>query len=316
MICDRCGKYYTKEQVFIDANGTVLCPDCAEDYVFCANCGCFSTDYYSYGEDYYCRDCYYDLDLLIEDCDTDVEYIFFGCPADSSFYGVEWEIDTNACVCPEDCAETMFLNSTEVFFKEDGSLTDCGFEVISHPCSLKYHMEQLPWEKLCQIALDAGYAPDHPYCGLHVHVDRRALGDTETERELTIAKLMLFMDKFWDDYIVPFSRRDIERLNQWAAKPSAPILPDDTIEAAIEKSKRDEHEKSAAINLEHDETIEFRIFKSTLDYRVILATLQWVDILIHKCKLLKLQDFASLTWEDVFGGCEYEELNNYLKDIF
>ena len=316
MICDCCREEFHKDLMSFDASNRSVCPYCMTYFVVCTGCGDFCESEHIYQDMPYCYYCYRDLDFLIQGSDDDVYYRLYGSSAEGAYYGVEWEIDSSDYgIDIESSAATLAELTPAIFFKEDGSLSANGFEVITHPCTLEYHMTKLPWEGLTNTAYNLGYEHEHENCGLHIHADRRTLGTTEIEQELTIAKLMLFMDKFWADYIVPFSRRGLNRLNEWSAKPSTMIEPNDTAAEAIEKSKRNEDEKSMAINLEHEDTIEFRIFAGTLDHNEILAALQWVDTIIKHCRYLKLQDFASLTWADLFEYCEYEELNDYLHGL-
>ena len=133
------------------------------------------------------------------------------------------------------------------------------------------------------------------------------------EQDLTIAKLMLLFDRFWDEYIVPFSRRDYDNLRRWAKKPNSNISDKDTAGAAVQKIQDYKYDRYQAINLTNRHTVEFRIFRGTLKYTTILASIQWIDTLIHYCKKTPLKNFARVTWEEIFTDIEHVELREYME---
>ena len=97
-----------------------------------------------------------------------------------------------------------------IYCKHDGSLDD-GFEIVSHPATLEYHTNTIPWKKILDEALEMGYySHNSGTCGLHVHINRAALGERVEEQENTIARIVYFFEKFWDK-ILRFSRRKIGR---------------------------------------------------------------------------------------------------------
>ena len=81
-------------------------------------------------------------------------------------------------------------NAQNLYIKSDGSL-DCGMELVTHPMTLQYHMEQMPWKNVLRKAVGLGYLSHRTTtCGLHVHISRAAFGETEQEQELSIARLL------------------------------------------------------------------------------------------------------------------------------
>lgn len=248
------------------------------------------------------------------------------------YYGVELEIDNGDY--PEDTAADILSVGNDgderIYIKHDGSLNDDGMEIVTHPMTLAYHMDVMPWDAVCQTALEHDYrSHDTNTCGLHVHASRTLFGpdDGEYVQDLNIAKCMLLIDRWWTQYIVPFTRRDYSKLDQWAHKPDAGICPDDDQQTCCQKvcNCRDKG-RYQAINLKNDATVEFRMFRGTLKATTILATLQWIDTLIKYVSMTDLSDLQNTTWEDVFGStwtdlflqthCPeyYQELKAYLKN--
>ncbi|HCB96026.1 MAG TPA: zinc-binding protein, partial [Ruminococcus sp.] len=67
------------------------------------------------------------------------------------------------------------------------------------------------------------------------------------------------------------------------------------------------------VNLENTNTIEFRIFKGTLNINTFLAAIQFVVTISSFAKKIKLADIPFTSWRDIFMPSTYPELNNYLK---
>ena len=83
--------------------------------------------------------------------------------------------------------------------------------------------------------------------------------------------------------------------------------------AAVNKSKKNADNRYKAVNLCNRNTIEFRFFRGTLKRDTIIASIQWVDTIIHYCRSTPLKDLFNTTWGNIFGNTEHEELTNYLK---
>ena len=133
------------------------------------------------------------------------------------------------------------------------------------------------------------------------------------EQDLTIAKIILLVDRWYDSHIIRFARRDYARMRRWADKPNAGIRPEDSDIAAVEKSKKTATDRYKAVNLCNRDTVEFRFFKGTLKRDTIIASIQWVDRMIQYCRDTPLKDLFSATWEDVLGNTKNAELTDYLK---
>ena len=129
--------------------------------------------------------------------------------------GVELEIDRG-----EDPEETASeIKCKQIYCKHDGSLEDNGVEIVTHPCSLEYHTHELGWEQVIGTARSHDYESHNAgTCGLHVHVNRTFFGETFDTQELNISKVIILVQRFWEQ-IVMFSRRRRGDINHWAKKP-------------------------------------------------------------------------------------------------
>ncbi len=312
--CDHCDELYSSYNLAVDTGYVTLCNTCYEDHYFtCPGCDdvCNADDGEYVGRVFYCYHC-------ARECQSDYilsyshkpEPVFYGGNAG---YGLEIEIDDgdNRRDAARDIDEA---GDEHIYLKDDGSLSSRGMEIVTHPASLNYHVNNFPWTDICQTALSYGYrSHDTDTCGLHIHASRSLLGDTEMERELTIAKIILLVDRWYDTHIIKFARRGLSEMRRWADKPNADIQPEDDDNDAIHKSKKHASDRYRAINLTNYHTIEFRFFKGTLKRDTIIASIQWVDTIINYCKATPLKKLFNAIWDDIFGNTGHVELTNYLK---
>jgi len=237
--------------------------------------------------------------------------IFFGGHA--AGYGVELEIDDGDDK-EEAAREIQAAGDDHIYIKEDGSLSYSGMEIVTHPATLEYHCNEFPWDEICDTALSYGYrSHDADTCGLHIHASRSLFGKSETEQDLTIAKIMLLIDQWYDTKIVNFARRDLSKMRRWADKPNADIRPEDDDDVAVYKSKKTANHRYKAVNLCNCATVEFRVFKGTLKRDTIVASIQWVDTIIRYCRKTPLKNLFDATWDDIFATTDHAELTDYLK---
>jgi hypothetical protein len=230
------------------------------------------------------------------------------------YYGLELEIDDG-----EDRKEAaraiQDAGGDCIYLKHDGSLSSDGFEIVTHPATIEHHMHTMPWRDIIAAARDYDYTShDAGTCGLHIHASRTLFGKRPTEQDLNIAKVILLIDFWFEQYIVPFSRRNYNQLNDWAKKPNAYIMASDTEYDAICKAKESgESDRYKAVNLKNSHTVEFRFFRGTLRRDTIIASIQFIDTLIKYVSSVQLADLWDKTFNDVFGDTQYAELKDYLQ---
>lgn len=318
--CSHCESLVSSDEVWASDSDLVICNHCDEFYYICDSCRCIVHEddvYYSDGESY-CHDCYDDLDSsYMQEYGYKPEPEFLGESKEGLYLGVELEVD-NGCNL-KSTTKRIYDDFADVYMKHDGSLSSSGFEIVSNPATLEYHMNELGWKKLMEICLDNDYrSHDTSTCGLHVHISRNFLGQCETEQELNTAKLIILFDRFWESHIIPFSRRSAETITRWADKPSVECMNTDTETEVMDKVKKYKSlGRYKAINLQNAETIEFRLFRGTLNFNTFLASLQFVVVISRFVKSIKLNDIFNTSWSDIFCSCEYQELKEYLikKDL-
>ncbi len=270
--CADCNDRYSNDTDSGDnANGDTVCSGCRENYFNCDACGnTYHND--DYGEEGCCQSCRDDQEE--EDGKSDLIHNYsydpprwhkHGDPKDRH-YGVELETVLKTGDLHDAAETTLDLLNHGVgderfaYLKEDGSL-DGGvgsFEIVTHPATLPFHRSQ--WQKFFADRPKALVSHDAPCsCGLHVHVDKTGLSD------LAIYKMVTFVNSL-------SSRKFVEAIARRNERHYAPL--DETKKAKDVKSPGSRYE---AINLTNSHTVEFRLFKGTLNQDSFMRSLEFVD---------------------------------------
>lgn len=317
-ICDHCRDRYFIDDVQGDSN-IYLCQECYDEhYDRCTDCNRLLTrdEVYYYEEETYCEDCYDRIENReghIHDYGFKPDPVFFG--SGKRYLGVELEIDEAGEI--DDNAEKLLCVanacSEHLYIKHDGSLSD-GMELVSHPMTLDYHTNSIPWAKIMETALHLGYQSHKTTtCGLHVHVNRTAFGESSKEQEAGISRVLFFVENHWNE-LLKFSRRTQYQLNQWAARYGRKDSPKEVMDSA--KKGEGGRGRYSCVNIENRDTIEFRIFRGTLLYSTFIATLQLVDEICNVAVLFSDEEMADLTWSAFVERLDEKkvpELVQYLK---
>jgi hypothetical protein len=228
------------------------------------------------------------------------------------FLGVELEIDRGGE--DSDTADQLRRianrNGNHLYVKHDGSLND-GMELVTHPMTLDYHQTKMPWKDIVETAAHLGYRSHQTRtCGLHVHVNRSSLGETPQQQEETIARILFFVENHWNE-LLRFSRRTQEQMEHWAARYGRKNSPKEQMEHAKSRYQG----RYTCVNLLNDATIEFRMFRGTLRYNTLIATLQLVNEICSVALCYSDEEMAALTWGEFVGQLnETPELVTYLKE--
>ena len=252
----------------------------------------------------YCMSCY-DIDIECDDCgycyheddghncdnDNDnyssphSEFIhsytykpspnFFG---DGQYHmGIELEIeDTNDNYI--EGAEVAFLAMNPSRFKKyrgylksDGSLSR-GFEIVSHPHTLKEFQTNFPWQMLTDLKKLRFRSWNTSTCGLHVHVSRTAFEDENHQ--------IRFIKLIYDN------QRQVQRIagrtsNYATFSDKGNIIPK-------VKFKNQSNGRYAAVNVEPEDTVEVRVFRGSLHIPRVLSAIEFVDSTVQYTKELKI----------------------------
>jgi len=279
-------------------------------------------------------------------------------------YGVELEIDTRPDVdnptYPKDRVNIgkllRFLNqysvkdvrnkirnfngelqdNEHIFITQDGSLSQCGIEIISVPASLKYHFTVIPWDVIMEKIRECNFgsarilqrhgSDDITTAGLHIHIDAINF----TNRSLTGAYVLLYLcERFWKELKV-MSRRYGKGFVKWSCPFSVPYRGNDvvdlrehdpnfTLERFFDRCYNNNRDgtRYRLVNLQRlnnwetgnpTGTIELRFWNGTIDPYAFYSSLFVVDVLVqvsfHFANLLdngqiSEDDIFNLTWNDI-----------------
>lgn len=279
ILCDDCAFTCADCSERFDAGGDTyensssdrICERCAENYYTCDDCGCVihADDTRGNDDGTYCSDCFRESD---EDGIYSHEYKpspeFHAAQGELTtarnvFYGVEIEVEGGS--------DASIVNHDAFYCKRDGSLDD-GFEIVSHPCTFKWWASQ-PLDFLPRLSR-AGYRSyDTETCGLHIHVSRDAFTTAE------IARLAKFFRNSADFIFKVSRRRSREAMNQWARI-------DSNDDAHLERKVNNRYDcfRYEALNLSCAHTLEFRLFRGTINVSAVKRNIAFTHTLCQYAK--------------------------------
>ena len=318
VICDCCGERVWRDETETDGRITI-CIDCYDrHYVRCNDCRRLITCdeiCSAHGNEGtpYCERCAEEHQNMpgIQSYYYKPSPVFHG--EGKRYFGVELELDEGGET--EDNANELLEIANacgdNLYAKHDGSLDD-GFELVTHPMTLEYHLRSMPWDAVTKRAVQMGYRGHQTgTAGLHIHVNRDSLGKTEPEQEASIGRILFFVEEHWNE-LLKFSRRTSRQMEQWASRYGRKDSPKAQIKHA--KSQSDRY---TCVNLCNYATIEFRMFRSTLRPSTLKATLQLVNEICEVACYLSDEEMAQLSWSDFVarvGAADCPELVRYLKE--
>jgi hypothetical protein len=239
--------------------------------------------------------------------------IFYG--DGSRYFGVELEVDEGGC--DEDNAEEILdiannFHEDRLYIKKDGSLNE-GMELVSHPMTLAYHKNIMPWNSVMKRLISMGYLSHKAEtCGLHCHINRTAFGKERSEQDEVIARIIFFVEHHWAE-LLKFSRRTQYQMERWANRYGMKNKPKELMDDVKKRCPN----RYTCVNIQNYFTIEFRMFRGTLKYNTFIATLQLVDEICNVALTLSDEAMPNLSWSEFVGNLDKEkraELITYLKE--
>ena len=311
LVCDHCGARSYEENAVEDDHAT-LCERCFDAYYTrCHDCGRIMRNYNAYfdEDDGYCSDCWAEHDEAIHEYSYTPDLVFHG--KGLRHFGVELEIDHGGTVSShaKQLLEIANRDAENLYIKTDGSL-DEGLELVTHPMTLEYQLNEMPWDEVLRKAQDLGYLSHAAgTCGLHVHISRLAFSCTYEQQDAAIARLLYFVEKFWAE-LLRFSRRTQSQMNRWAARYGIRLTPADQMCHA----KNSCAGRYTAVNLTNSDTVEIRMFRGTLKLNTLKATLQMVNHLVEVAVSMSDSAVQDMSWFDFLDQIKEPELIQYLKE--
>ena len=309
-------EYQDDDDIITLANGNTICRNAYEyygDYFYCEDCEqYFHIDYACWCESeecYYCEDCIdnHESQYISEYHDHDYEDEFRMTSEDEEndnklFFGMELEIEAKYRSSNHDNLAEAILNQTNDFvFEQDGSLNN-GFEIISMPFSKNYMKETLEdtLKDMLKTINNYDYEGKNT-CGLHFHISYEAIR--------SIPNLLKIVEYYKEELTI-LSRREESSLNRWSPFYTKNFDKEEITNEMIEEIVDDYQSRYHAINLDNNYTVEFRIFKSTTDYKTLMATWELVNNIVAFANDYDVELKAMPSFEEI---ATYQE-NNYIGE--
>jgi hypothetical protein len=187
----------------------------------------------------------------------------------------------------------------------DGSLNH-GFEMVTGWTGLDTHAKQLEFFK---TPFRGAKSHDTQTCGLHVHICKSDMS------LLHCAKMVLFINESANQKLVrAIARREgasySKILNKKASYQWLKNGKGSSKERRIQSLNGDRYE---ALNFQNEKTIEFRIFKGTLKYESIMASLEFAYATWWFCKDTGSNDLTISHFLEFISEPENKKHTRYLR---
>lgn len=198
--------------------------------------------------------------------------------ANKRHFGVELEVECQAdreesAQQIHDWFATNRPANEQLFYEEDGSLNE-GFEMISQPMGLDKHREIWKWVEQKNLIRNLR-SHNTSTCGLHVHVSKAGL------TALTISKAVCFVNN-------PSNKALIKAI---ARRYSSGYCRAKHVTLADGAKRGDKYEM---INLNKSQTIEFRIFRGSLNYNAIQASIEFSNAVLNFAASTSMEELTEL----------------------
>lgn len=310
-ICDSCGMIVSEKELnYVDFSEMWLCNDCYKKSVIkCNICGMSAIKSHGKyiknnimissneeGSIFLCNDCYNEVSDIKLWYYEPHKWQFYKMEYEQNplYFGIELEYDSKY-----ERANKFKVASTlseifkdKVFFKIDKSLSAKGIELVSHPSSIDYHIEEMKWEKAFNVLKSAKY---FELGGFHITV---AISDLDHK-----VRIVQFFEKYWD-YIIILSGREKYEIKKWCDKYY-------TLDYNEIKEIINEYKKYKAVNIKHNGLVEFRIFKATLFKDRFNMILEFIYNIIKYTQEEK--DILSKNLDDFIDWCNKKGKSKYIN---
>lgn len=312
-----------------DGSDITVCSNCEHRRHTCNMCGARSTDLIPFPDGRsmrLCESCYDNqFNRRIMNYTYKPTPVFRG--KGNVFFGVELEFNINNAL-PQDNVVKFFRDTIEynglpdefdkmMYFKTDASI-GYGLEFITHPFSPSFfNSHKSNFETIFKALQAAGgyagveYGADQ--CGIHVHMSKKSF------TPLQIVKLFKFIYDN-DDFTFTLSgRRDRDWFDRYCGTKDT----EDGERYAnklnfnnIGKNKRTHHDRHSAIHMT-DETIELRIFDSTLNLSKFTRTIETCEALFEWSKNVSRKEITVESFKKfVFSNrSKFPKLERYLRCV-
>lgn len=294
--CDDCGRCYSEDNCCsVDYGNRQVCERClCGDYVYINCCDTYiDSDHAYYDEDedvYYCGSCYHNRREIVDYHGfSDWKKHTLENEEPAFCIGFELEVENTRGSYSNNDLARFAKNNYPVICSRDSSIED-GFEIVSHPLSYNYIVENKDKLKyMLEELSNRGCESHNPgTCGLHFHI-------THPHNDDIIDRIILIMETYKQE-IIAFSRRTSSQIENWCKFLSDVKENDDCKSLYFIKKNKNTLTRYMALNLTNYNTIEFRIFRGTLKFDTFMASVELVNNIVTLCSDLSIP-VEEITWD-------------------
>ena len=318
IVCEKCDSIITCDDEYNSVGLQIWCQRCIEhDATWCDSCDTYFVGYgYSADDtsDTYCEPCFEDNTSYCEECDTnyangcnydheeeqdsrtihDYSYrpdpIFHSSEDEQTrlYFGIEVETEVRGGDYGDRRNAAEYAQGLEresiAYLKSDGSL-DCGFEIVTHPLSHSYFMNDASvlWNTIETLKNNYSMmAWGTKTCGLHIHISRNGFsGGSHQHRFLQL----VYNNK--DFYEVLAGRSS----SHWAKFDDVldPNTGKKTFAHKLGRTHRDS-DRYSAVNTNNRTTLEMRIFRGSLNTRFIKSCIDLAHASVEFTRVMSVPE--------------------------
>ena len=317
IVCEKCSDTLTTDDDHNIIEDEIWCQRCTDHHAHWCDYGDHYFTGYPYGvedsNDTFCEICYQDNTSYCEDCDAtyingceyshdeevdsrtihDYSYrpdpIFYRSEDEQTrlYFGIEVETEARSHDYGTRRVAAEFASRLEserlAYLKSDGSL-ECGFEIVSHPMSHSYFMNDAStlWDTINRLKTDYNMmAWGTATCGLHIHISRAGFsGGSHQHRFLQL----IYNNQ--DFYEVMAGRAS----SHWA-KFSDVINPDTGQKSFRDKfNQRIGSDRYSAVNTNNRNTLEMRIFRGSLNQNYLKACIDLAHASVEYTRVMSVPE--------------------------
>ena len=215
------------------------------------------------------------------------------------YFGLEIELSGKTTYEDEEDTKKLLesLPENEFYAKHDGSIN--GVEIVSHPMSYK-HIQTINWGNFFQLAKELKYDNEDHRAGLHIHISKDWFGGHQSE---TLTKIIYLVYKYKYRITEEIADREPNEYCEYDHNTMKAVNDNDIFETYKQFSLKYDNEdgKYSAINIDHKDTYEFRVFDGATNVSDLFKRVEFVYKLALVVRENDIYSIQNVTWEDIIN---------------
>lgn len=323
-ICESCDRIYSTEDDFQSVDDSIWCQHCVEEYAHWCDrheeYGRENTYYVSDNNESWCTHCIDNYATWCEDCD---EYNESGCNRDCEsdmvdgdriihdysyrpdpifhstddnsrlFFGMEIEVEADSYDTRRSAAQyaqnKLEVENSLAYLKNDGSL-NCGFEVVTHPMTYDFFMNEAQefWDTIHALKTDYGMKSwSTRTCGLHIHISRS--GFTNPPHLHRFLRLVYSNQDFYQA-MAGRSASSWAKFDDVMTYDSETRIYGRSYKNKVADPTTTSTDRYSAINTNNRATVEMRIFKGSINTTNVRGALGLAHASVEYTRNMSIQE--------------------------